>query len=47
MMRKGVAGMVIVTEKRHIIEKIIVKNFTWGRVDKVTKHTTTEGRKQK
>ena len=46
MMLKTVAAKLTVTEKRHNIEKAILKNFTWGRVDKVTKHMTKEGRKQ-
>ena len=45
MMRKTVAAKLIVTVKRHSIEKVILKNFKSGRVDKITKHTITEGSK--
>lgn len=40
-----IAAKLIISEKKQSIEKIILKNFVSGRVDKVTKHTTAEGNK--
>lgn len=40
-----IAAKLITAEKKQSIEKVILKNFVLGRVDKVTKHTTAEGNK--
>ncbi|XP_024368025.1 DNA-directed RNA polymerase II subunit RPB2, partial [Physcomitrium patens] len=40
-----IAAKFIITEKKQSIEKIVLKSFVSGRVDKVTKHTSVEGNK--
>nr|PNR27833.1 hypothetical protein PHYPA_029985 [Physcomitrium patens] len=38
-----IAAKLVITEKKQSIEKIVLKSFVSGQVDKVTKHTSVEG----
>uniref|UniRef100_A0A7I4B6I7 DNA-directed RNA polymerase subunit beta n=1 Tax=Physcomitrium patens TaxID=3218 RepID=A0A7I4B6I7_PHYPA len=40
-----IAAKLVITEKKQSIEKIVLKSFVSGWVDKVTKHTSAEGNK--